>query len=157
MNQGYVLPGGAHVVTPEHNWICVARETGVGCLDIDDPAKCLELGMPPLPDGVFIVETPGKGLHIPFIHTAETRALGNVRNVFVNDEELIFEFKGNKAPWCAPWQTREKDGGTYKPRNKTAPLLIGLSPELIAWIAARSKAPAPKLVAPDLCTEFGIV
>ena len=80
MNQGYPLKGGLHIVTPDHNWVCVAKRDGVGCLDIDDYNKCLEVGMPPLPEGVFTVDTPGKGLHIPFVQTVETGTLGN-RNV----------------------------------------------------------------------------
>ena len=36
MNQGYALPTGLHVVTEDHNWVCVARRGGVGCLDIDN-------------------------------------------------------------------------------------------------------------------------
>ena len=43
MTTGYPLPDGPHVVTPDHNWICVAKIGGVGCLDIDDYAKCLEM------------------------------------------------------------------------------------------------------------------
>jgi hypothetical protein len=65
INQGYPLASGLHVVTSDHNWVCVADNYGVGCLDIDGPAACLELGMPALPGDVFAVETPGKGLHIP--------------------------------------------------------------------------------------------
>lgn len=41
MNQGYPLAAGPHVVTEDHNWVCVAKRDGVGCLDIDDYTKCL--------------------------------------------------------------------------------------------------------------------
>jgi hypothetical protein len=147
MNQGYSLRKGLHVVTPDHNWVCIAKSYGVGCLDIDDPHKCKALGMPALPGDVFTVDTAGgKGLHIPFVHTDETRALGNVRNVYEDPtvkKSPLFEFKGHNQPWCGPWQQRH-DGGVYKPRNDQAPLLQGLPADLIAWIVERSKAPTTK-------------
>ena len=146
MNQGYPLANGPHIVTPDHNWVCVAKRTGVGCLDIDNYEKCLAMGMPPLPEDVFTVDTPGGGLHIPFIHTPETMALNNKHDVYENDDkddgELIFELKGGNTPWCGPWQAR-KDGGYYKPRVAKAPLMVGIPPEVIAWLLAHSDVPRP--------------
>lgn len=151
MTEGYILKDkttGAdklHVVDEDHNWVCVSKSEGVGCMDIDDLEACQKLGMPALPEG-FTVDTPSGGLHRPFQHDERTRKLGN-RNVIVGGKK-VFEFKGNNAPWCAPWQWRA-DGGYYKPRagNITVPTL---SDELIAWIEANSKSAAkePKVKVP---------
>src|ERR1035441_8551142 len=147
MNQGYPNGDALHLVTEDHNWVCVAKRGGVGCLDIDNLAKCLAMGMPALPEGCFTVDTPGGGLHVPFVHTLETGALNNKHDVYDQDDkengELVFEFKGHNTPWCAPWQTRAKDGGYYKPRNGKAPLMVGLQADLIAWLKAHSEEPSP--------------
>jgi hypothetical protein len=98
-----------------------------------------------LPGGVFTVDTPGKGLHIPFIHTPETAALNNthvVWNGVGDDRKPIFEFKGHNAPWCAPAQRRDKDDGLYKARDSKAPLSVGLRADLITWLVAHSEAPS---------------
>jgi hypothetical protein len=146
MNQGYPLANGPHIVTPDHNWVCVAKRTGVGCLDIDNYEKCLAVGMPPLPEDVFTVNTPGGGLHVPFVHTADTAALNNTHVVWDgegDDRKPIFEFKGHNSPWCAPGQQRSKDGGWYKARNSNAPLQVGLPADLISWLVKYSEAPSP--------------
>lgn len=144
MTTGYPLPDGPHVVTPDHNWICVAKIGGVGCLDIDDYAKCLEMGMPPIPEGVFTVDSAGSKdgnkIHLPFISTPETDALRN-RAVHLDPDDRespkIFELKVHNVSWCGPWQART-DGGVYKPRDSKAPLQAGLAADLIAWIAAHT-------------------
>ena len=147
INKGYPLRKGPHLLTGDYNWVCIAKSDGVGCLDVDDPEKCKALGMPALPEDVFIVDTAGgKGLHVPFVHTDETRALGSVRNVYEDPtvkKSPIFEFKGHNQPWCGPWQMR-RDGGVYKPRNGAAPLMVGNPPVLIAWLIEHSKSPAPR-------------
>jgi hypothetical protein len=101
---------------------------------------CLDRGMPHLPTGVFIVDTPSGGVHVPFIQTDETRKLGSIRNVYPQgSRKPIFELKGNNQGWCAPWQTRS-DGGIYKPRDGSAPLMIGMPEEHINWLLANSEA-----------------
>ena len=142
-----------HVVTDDHNWVCVAKFEGVGCAEIDYYEACLRLGMPPIPEGVFTVDTPSKGLHVPLVHDDRTRKLGN-RNVEIPDPNnpekkiKVFEFKGNNAPWCAPWQFRA-DGGYYKPRDGKAPIWVP-SDEHLEWIEANSKSAAkePKVKVP---------
>ena len=146
MNTGYPNGDALHLVTPEHNWVCIAKRSGVGCLDIDNLAKCLAMGMPALPEGNFTVDTPGGGLHVPFIHTAETAALNNKHDVYDQDNkqdgELVFEFKGHNAPWCAPGQRRAKDDGSYVAQNSKAPLMVGLPAQLIAWLIMHSEEPS---------------
>ena len=137
---GYELRTGIHLLDEDHNWVCVSKFDGVGGLDIDNVQACLDRGMPQLPTGGFIVDTPGGGVHVPFIHTDETRKLGSVRNVYQRDSRKpIFELKGNNQGWCAPWQTR-LDGGIYKPRDGSAPLMIGMPEEHINWLLANSEA-----------------
>ena len=146
IEKGYFLSskGVLHKVTPDHNWVCVAQSGGVGCLDIDNLEECQRIGMPALPEGVFITDTPSGGLHVPFVQTDDSRVLGNQRNVFEPNPanpkkpKKIFEFKGHNAAWCGPWQYRE-DGGCYKPRDSKAPIMGALPAEHIAWIAANSE------------------
>jgi P4 family phage/plasmid primase-like protien len=139
---GYYLneKKGIHPIDPAHNWICVAKFEGVGGLDIDDYQACLDAGMPPLPEGIFIVDTPrGTGMHVPFIQTDETRKLGSVRNVKIGDSRKpIFEMKGHNQAWCAPWQWRD-DGGYYKPRDSKAPLMVGIPADIVKWIGDHSR------------------
>jgi len=147
MTDGYILTDKetnqdyAHVVDEDHNWVCVAKEDGVGCCEIDDYEACLRRGFPPFADDVFTVDTPSGGLHVPFVQDERTRKLGN-RNVVIKDVEnrdfKILEFKSHNAPWCGPWQLRA-DGGYYKPHNGKAPLAV-LSDEQIAWIDANAKS-----------------
>jgi hypothetical protein len=144
MTTGYPLPDGPQIITPDHSWICMARSGGVGCLDIDDYAECLKRGMPPIPEGVFTVDSAGSvggdKIHLPFMSTPETDALGN-RAVRRDPEdpssEKIFELKVHNVSWCGPWQQRA-DGGVYRPRDSKAPLMAGL-PDFIAWIVANTK------------------
>lgn len=131
-----------------HNWICVAKSDGIGCLDIDDPDWCKGHGMPALPTDVYTVKTPSGGLHIPFVQTDDTRALGNAR---VGEEvpaptkenpgrklfKPYFELKGNNSPWCAPHQMRS-DGGKYEPICEAA-AMVGIPTELIEWLKANTK------------------
>ncbi len=141
---GYPLPNGdgntkPHLVTEDHNWICIAKHGGVGGLDIDDYDACVAMGMPPIPADMFQVDTPSGGLHVPFIHTPETEALGKVRNVVVGGK-AVCEFKGHNQGWCAPWQAR-KDGGVYQPRDNKAPIWTPTA-EMVGWIDANSKPAA---------------
>ena len=108
--------------------------------------------MPRLPDGIFEVQTPSGGLHVPFKQTDASRALGNVRNVTIlaptekNSRRTIpvCEFEGVGHPWCAPWQ-RRKDGGQYVPVGETnptkaLPIWDGLPAKWITWIDENSRA-----------------
>src|ERR1019366_4488185 len=137
MTTGYPLPDGLHVVTDDHNWICMAKRGGVGCLDIDDYAECLKQGMPPILDSDFIVDTPGGGLHVLFNTTHETDMLGNRavrRDPNDTGSEKIFELKVQNVSWCGPWQERKENPGVRcQPRNGRAPVSV-LSTEQIAWV-----------------------
>ena len=86
MTTGYPLPAGPQIITPDHNWICMARSGGVGCLDIDDYAECLKRGMPPIPEGVFTVDSAGSvdgnKIHLPFRHHSD------------DDRGLVADFHG---------------------------------------------------------------
>jgi hypothetical protein len=144
MNLGYPLPDGLHAVTEDHNIICVARKDGVQCFDVDDYEACLDLGMPPLPNSVFQVDTPSGGLHVPVNSTPATADLGNLNvheNKFNTNTKKILEFKAHNSAWCAPSQTRD-DGGRYKPRDSRARILgqeqTEYISELVQWIKDHS-------------------
>jgi putative DNA primase/helicase len=119
---------------PHYNCCCIAKNGGVGIIDIDDIEGCVTSGMPALAE-TFTVRSP-KGLHWYFVHTPETEALGN-REVKDPKGKIIFELKAHNKACCAPGCVRD-DGGEYVLATNR-PLALGLSGEHIKWIEANSR------------------
>lgn len=116
---------------PDWNLVCVPKCETIAILDIDNLTAAQELGLPEIPD-TLTSKTP-HGFHHFFLHTDNSRALGN-RDV-KNGVGTIAEFKSHNKSVCAPGCRRD-DGGLYKLIDESP--LAPVPDALVEWMEKHS-------------------